>query len=280
MREQLRLAVDRVMAEGSLYRPRSSRRSRSKQAQRRHAWRRSFCVRAYRDDAAAPRLARCRSRPRAMRLARRISRGVQGPAGRPAPRPDVRLQPAATRFRAAKRPRRRRPRRRRRAVPECHAPSATRAARWPRSLVEAEAEPPGQRASRRTSRASRFRFPPRAPRGCRTLARADEGLPARARLFDPTRLRATRTRSRASCAYGDRRSRMHRARRARLSGRRRRGGAHRMPDDQPVRGQRQDPPAAVHPRLRSRASAAASARRWRWRSSTARCSAPRSSARR
>ena len=96
--EQLGRAVDRVMAEGSLY-DRELAALAIKQAQG-DLIEAAFLLRAYRTT--LPRFAH--SSPvetAAMRIERRVSADLQGSAGRPGARADLRLHASAAGFRAA-----------------------------------------------------------------------------------------------------------------------------------------------------------------------------------
>ena len=99
--QQLGLAVDRVMTEGSLLRPRAG--GARHQAGARRSGRGDLPAARLSHDAAALRRQPCRSTPRRMVAERRISSHLQGRAGRPGAGPDLRLHPSAARFLAGRR---------------------------------------------------------------------------------------------------------------------------------------------------------------------------------
>ena len=133
--QQLGRAVDRVMAEGSLY-DRELAALAIKQAQG-DLIEAAFLLRAYRTT--LPRFAH--SLPvdtAAMRIAAAHFRGVQGSAGRAVAWPDLRLHASAAGFRSGRRwRRRRRRRRRRRTMRRCRACRTSSAMKGCLSRMEA-----------------------------------------------------------------------------------------------------------------------------------------------
>ena len=261
--EQLALAVDRVMAEGSLY-DRELAALAIKQA-RGDLIEAIFLVRAYRTT--LPRFGYSRAARHRRHADRAAHLGdLQGPARRPAARPDLRLHPPPARLR--------------RSTPSAE-PPAGRSARRPRtrrarasptsSADEGLIEP--RRGDRRTPRRrphARAAVLPRRPRPAPAGAGARRrGLPARARLFDAARLCAAPIPSPARSAWARSRSSSTspelgfavRARRA-----------SRVTECQMVnqfKGTAEAPPQFT--RGYGLVFGQPSARRWRWRSATGRC---------
>ncbi len=182
IREQLSLAVDRVMAEGSLHDPRS-RRARGEAVARRSDRGDLSAARLSHDLAALPRQRAHRHRPHADRAAH--LRHLQGPAGRAGAgrrpsttpiacsisrSPPQRLPPGACR--AA----RRRPPSRCRASPTFSAAKASSSARPPLPAT----------ARRHHPRALAYPAPPR--RAAAGIGAGRRGIPAGDGLFDAARL--------------------------------------------------------------------------------------------
>ena len=179
---QLSLAVDRVMAEGSLY-DRDLAALAIKQA-RGDLIEAIFLVRAFRTT--LPRLGL--SEPietNAMAIRRRVLGDLQGPAGRAAARADLRLHPSPDRFRARR---------------GGDAPSPGRGAGRSRDGDAAGDRPPrrgrADRAGKRRPRRRRRRPDPGAARLPRRPRPPPAGagarrrrIPPRPRLLDPARLR-------------------------------------------------------------------------------------------
>ena len=259
--EQLSLAVDRVMSEGSLY-DRELAALAIKQA-RGDMIEAIFLVRAFRATLAPIWRDRAgRHRQDAGGASRVLD--LQGYSGRTDPRADLRLHPSSARSRAGRGLR-------------------SRAARDVRSFDCADAAGHRHPRPRRPDRAvaaggcgcAGRRSHPRTPElPCRSRPALAESrprrrrLPARDGLFDPARLRPQPSLCRRNPLRRGR-GRILR-RRCRLRRAARRDRADRMPDGQPVQGlgdakRRASPAAMVSP------SARASARPCRWRWSIAPC---------
>ena len=162
--EQLALAVDRVMSEGSLY-DRELAALAIKQA-RGDLIEAIFLVRAYRTT--LPRFGFAEPVDTgAMAVRRRVSGDLQGSAGRPGARADLRLHPPTDRlFARARTATRRRRRRRRPPTLEAAMPRVTDIIAGD-DLIERNAAPPSPARRSPTSPATRRAFPPRATRACR-----------------------------------------------------------------------------------------------------------------
>ena len=261
--EQLALAVDRVMSEGSLY-------------DREIA---ALAIKQARGDLieAIFLAARLSHHPAALRL-RRAARhrgdgaapprlgDLQGPARRPGARADLRLHPPADRLRARESGRSAAAGDRARPTP---APPTPRVADIIAGDDLIEREPAGRAPARRspTSPATRPTSPPRATRGCRRW-RAATKASCSASAIRPSAATAATIRSSARSASARSRSRCSSPSSASpfRSGRSPSPNARWSTSSRAATASRRASPAAT-----ASSSARASARRCRWRWSTARC---------
>ena len=202
-----------------------------------------------------------------MRIRAPHLRDLQGPAGRPGARPDLRLHASAARFRARRR-------RGRGAAPSRR--RQRRGAGMPRvtdllggeGLIEPLRRGRRRRAGRRPHARAARRFRPTATCGCRAWRAATKASCWRSAI---RRSAATAAPIRSPARSGSARSRSS-------SSPEELGfavplGRIDLTECQMVNQFKgsAERAAAVHARLRPRASATASARPWRWRWSTARC---------